>query len=54
MTQQAKNSLSLYKGGNPSSIKQLLKYQSKSVVSELMEHFKAKDLDDLAIRLSLG
>lgn len=54
MTQQAKNSLELYKGGNPSTIKQLLIRQSKSVVEELKEHFNAKDTDELALRLSIG
>lgn len=54
MTKQAMNSIGLYKGNNPSKIEALLKYQSKSVVSELMDYFKAKDIHDLAIRLSLG
>lgn len=54
MTQQAKNSLNLYRGGNPETIKQLLKIQKSSVVNELKEHFKARDLNELAIKLSLG
>lgn len=53
MTQQAKNSLSLYKGGNPSTIKQLLEFQKPSVVNELKEHFNASTLDELAIKLSI-
>ena len=54
MSQQAKNSLTLYKGGNPATIKQLLRMQSSSVVNELKAHFGAKDLDELAVRLSMG
>lgn len=54
MTQQAKNSLDLYRGGNPETIKQLLKIQKSSVVNELKEHFNARDLNELAIKLSLG
>lgn len=54
MTQQAKNSLNLYKGGNPETIKQLLRIQKSSVVNELKEHFNARDLNELAIKLSLG
>ena len=54
MTQQAINSLSLYRGGNPSSIEQLLRIQKSSVVEELKEHFNASDLHDLAIKLSLN
>lgn len=54
MTQQAKNSLNLYRGGNPETIKQLLKIQKSSVVNELKEHFNARDLNELAIKLSIG
>lgn len=53
MTPQATNSLSLYKGGNPATIEQLLKFQKESVVNELKEHFKAKDLKELAVKLSI-
>ncbi len=54
MTPQAQNSLSLYKGGNPATIEQLLKMQKTSVVNELKEHFKASDLKELAIKLSIN
>ena len=54
MSQQAINSLALYRGGNPETIKKLLAIQHKSVVAELMEHFHATDLDDLAFHLSFG
>lgn len=54
MTQQAINSINLYKGNNPSTIKQALSFQKSSVVNELKEHFKANDLDDLAFKLSIG
>lgn len=53
MTQQAINSLDLYKGGNPSTIEQLLKIQKASVVEELKEHLGAHDIPELAIKLSL-
>lgn len=54
MTKQAENSLNLYRGGNPSTIKMLLNRQSKSVVNELMEHFNASDIGELALRLSIS
>ena len=54
MTQQAINSLGLYRGGNPSTIEQLLRFQQKSVVNELMEHFGARSLTELSVRLSRG
>ena len=54
MTPQAMNSLSLYKGGNPATIEQLLKMQKTSVVDELKEHFNVSDNHELAIKLSLG
>lgn len=53
MTQQALNSIRLYKGGNPTTIEQLLKYQKSSIVNELKEHFNASSLHELAIKLSL-
>lgn len=52
MTQQAKNSIELYRGGDPSKILQLLRFQSPSVVNELKEHFGISSLDALAVRLS--
>lgn len=52
MTKQAQNSIDLYAGNNPATIKQALKMQKKSIVSELMEHFDAKNIDELAIKLS--
>ena len=54
MTQRAKNSIDLYKGGNPEKIKLLLNIQDKSVVNELKEHFHAEGLDDLAVKLSMA
>jgi hypothetical protein len=53
MSEQAKNSLNLYRGGNPATIEQLLKMQRSTVVDELKEHFNCKDLKELAIRLSI-
>lgn len=54
MTNQAQNSINLYVGENPDTIKKALKLQKKSVVSELMEHFNAKDIDELSLKLSIG
>lgn len=54
MTQQAKNCLALFVGGNVDTIKQLLKIQKPSIVAELKEHFSTQDIDVLAIRLSHG
>lgn len=54
MTKQAQNSVDLYRGQNPATIKQALRMQSSSVVNELKEHFGVSDLDSLAARLSIG
>lgn len=54
MTQQAINSMNLYRGNDPEKIKQLLNIQSTDVVNELMEHFNASDYDELAVKLSIG
>lgn len=53
MTKQAKNSLDLYRNGDPSTIKQLLSRQSKSVKDELMQYFNCS-LEELPMRLSIG
>lgn len=53
LSKHAKNSLQLYKGGNPSTIIQLLKRQSSSVVNELKQFFNVEDLDELAYKLSV-
>lgn len=54
MTPQAKNSLNLYRGQAISSIKQALSIQKKSVVEELKQYFNTSNIDDLAVRLSIG
>lgn len=54
MTKQAQNSMKLYKGQNPDTINQLLQFQNKAVVKELIDFFKASDLRELSIKLSLG
>lgn len=54
MTPQATNCLELYRGGNPTTIKQLLMMQKPSVVNELKNYFGEQNLDKLAVRLSLG
>lgn len=53
MTRQAENSLNLYRGGKPETIKQLLAFQTSSVVDELKEHFNVTNNSELAIRLSM-
>lgn len=53
MTKQAQNSIDLYIGEDIETVKKALKMQKKSVVSELMEHFNAKNIDELAIKLSI-
>lgn len=52
MTEQAMNSLELYKGGNPDTIERLLRLQSKSVVDELRKELKATSIRHLALKLS--
>ena len=54
MTQQAINSLALYKGNNPSTIEKGLSIQKASVVRELKEHFGVSDIHELAVRLAIG
>lgn len=54
MSQQAINSIELYRGNNPATIEMALRMQRSSVVNELMEHFGASSLNELAIRLSIG
>ena len=54
MTKQAQNSIDLYAGNNPATIKQALKMQKKSIVEELKAHFGVSDIDSLATRLSIG
>jgi hypothetical protein len=52
MTSQAINSIELYRGNDPMKIQMLLKIQRSSVVNELMEHFGASSISDLAFKLS--
>lgn len=54
LSTQARNSLSLYKNGNPETIKFLLKKQNSSVVKELKQFVNAIDDNDLAFKLSTG
>lgn len=54
MTKQAQNSLNLYRGQNPATIKQALRMQKSSIVEELKAHFGVLDIDSLATRLSMG
>lgn len=53
LSQQAKNSLELYKGQDPSKISQLLSIQGR-VKNELMEYFGTKDIGECALRCSMG
>lgn len=54
MTQQAINSIELYRGNNPATIQMALRMQRSSVVDELKAHFGASSLGELAIRLSMA
>lgn len=54
MTSQALNSIDLYKGQDPTKIIQLLRIQNSSVVDELLEHYDASDIDELAVKLSMN
>lgn len=54
MTQQTKNSLGLYRGGNPDTIYQLMRVQPSKVRDELMEICHTNDLKECALRLSIG
>lgn len=54
MTQQAVNTMELYKCGNPSQIAALLRLQAQSVVDELRKHFHVTNIETLAVRLSKG
>lgn len=54
MTKQAQNSLDLYRGQNPTTIKQALRMQKSSIVEELKAHFGVSDIDSLATRLSIS
>lgn len=53
MSSQALNSIDLYKGNDPTTIKMALKFQRSNVVNELMEYFNAPNIDELAIKLSM-
>ncbi len=54
MTPQAMNCLEIFRGGNPATIKQLLRHQKAAVLEELKNHFGTNDLDKLAVCLSKG
>ena len=54
MSQQALNSIQLYRGNNPSTIEKALSFQKKSVVDELKAHFGVSTNRELAIRLSMA
>lgn len=54
MTQQAFNSINLYRGNDPRKIEMLLNIQASSVVNELKEHFHASSISELAVKLSLA
>lgn len=51
---QMLNSLELYRGQNPATIKMLLMRQSEAVVKLLKEKFNTDDLNELALRCSIG
>lgn len=54
MTQQAINSINLYRGNDPMKIEMLLRIQRSSVVDELKAHFGASSISELAIKLSIS
>jgi len=54
MSQQAINSIALYRGNAPEKIQMLLNIQKSSVVNELKEHFSVSSIQELAIRLSMA
>lgn len=54
LSNQALNSIELYKGGNPDTIEQLLIRQSSSVVNEIKEYYECTDIKELAIKCSIG
>jgi len=54
MTSQALNSIELYRGNDPRTIERALSIQRKSVVDELMKHYNASNLSELAVRLSIS
>jgi len=54
LSRQAKNSIDLYRGGDTTKIAMLLQMQKKSIVDELMQHFKTSSIHELAYKLSIG
>lgn len=53
MTTQVQNFINLCKGNPVSTIKQALKFQKKSSVDEMMQHYGVSSVDDLAVRISM-
>lgn len=54
MTIQAQNTQNICRGASISSIKSALRMQKSNIVDELMSHYGAKSVDDLALMLSKG
>lgn len=52
LSNQAMNSIELYRGQNSTLIKQLLQFQKKSVVDELLQHFECENISVLSVKLS--
>lgn len=52
MSQQALNSIELYRGNDPVKIEMLLRIQATRVVNELKEFFGVSDNHSLAVKLS--
>lgn len=50
---QAENSISLYRGQNPSTIRQALSFQKQSVVNELLDYYGCTDTGTLSVKLSM-
>lgn len=53
LSKQAQNSIELYRGQDSFDIKQLLHFQKKSVVDELLNHFECDNIGDLSVKLSM-
>ena len=54
MSQQAINSINLYRGNDAATIEMALRMQRTSVVNELMEHFRVGTISALAACLAWG
>lgn len=54
MNTQTKNFIDLCKGGNPSTIQNLLRFQNSNVLKDLYEIYGTKDHGEISVKLSIG